>query len=126
MLVRGLGRAGANSISDDQLLWAATLAAASCRCSIPVLVSCDWDGIEGAEGFGGERGIAGEGRGGVGAGGGGASCKGYSAPGSKGTACSVRFQTSWTDQVGGGVRLVGRKAIGPSTEHLECRNDAPC
>ncbi|CAN0428362.1 unnamed protein product, partial [Ascophyllum nodosum] len=98
VLVRGLGRAGANSISDDQLLWAATLAAASCRCSIPVLVSCDWDGIEGAEGFGGERGIAGEGRGGVGAGGGGASCKGYSAPGSKGTACSVRFQTSWTDQ----------------------------
>ena len=71
----------------DQLLWTTTLAAGNCHCSVPVLVSCDWDGLVDEHGASG---------GGVQSG---ASCKGYSAPGSKGVACSVRFQTAWTEKV---------------------------
>lgn len=66
-----------------------------------MLVSSDWDGLEseGAVGdAGGGGGGWGGGRGGSGMGSS-ASCKGYSAPGSKGVACSVRFHTALAQQV---------------------------
>ena len=78
----------------DQLLWATTVAAGNCKCSVPMLVSCDWNGLDcersdgGAEGSDGGDGSAGGGEMRSGAG-----CKGYSAPGSEGVACSVLFQT---------------------------------
>ena len=86
----------------DQLLWATTVAAGNCKCSIPMLVSCDWDGLDCERSEGRTEGSDGDGGGG-GAGGGemrsGASCKGYSVPGSEGVACSVLFQTEWTAKV---------------------------
>lgn len=87
VLLRALGEGGQAGIGVDQLLWTTTVAAGNCQSSVPVLVSCDWDGLVD------EQGSA---SGGVQSG---ASCKGYSAPGSKGVACSVRFQTTWTDKV---------------------------
>ena len=84
----------------DQLLWATTVAAGNCKCSVPMLVSCDWNGLDcersdgGAEGSDGGDGSAGGGEMRSGAG-----CKGYSAPGSEGVACSVLFQTQWTAKV---------------------------
>eukprot|EP00752_Nemacystus_decipiens_P004283 g3912.t1 len=86
VLLRALGEGGQAGMGVDQLLWTTTVAAGNCQCSVPVLVSCDWDGLVD------EHGAAG---GGVQSG---ASCKGYSAPGSKGVACSVRFQTAWTEK----------------------------
>lgn len=89
VLLRALGQSGAGGMDVDQLLWATTVAAGNCKCSIPVLVSCDWDGLDGDNGVGGGgREMRG-----------GASCKGYSAPGSKGVSCSVRFQTASTVNV---------------------------
>lgn len=88
VLLRALGQGGLPGMGLDQLLWAMTLAAGNCKCSVPVLVSCDWDGlVEEEAGGGGASGQSG------------ASCRGYSAPGSKGVACSVRFQTAWTEKV---------------------------
>lgn len=100
VLLRALGeKSGHQStgMGADQLLWATTVAAGNCKCSVPVLVSCDWDGLvdddegtHGGDGDGGDDGRAVQS---------GASCKGYSAPGGKGVACSVRFQTAWTEKV---------------------------
>lgn len=88
VLLRALGEgAGQSGTGVDQLLWTTTVAAGNCQCSLPVLVSCDWDGLVDEQGSAG---------GGVQSG---ASCKGYSSPGSKGVACSVRFQTAWTEKV---------------------------
>lgn len=92
VLVRALRQNGVAGIGIDQLLWATTVATSNCKCSIPVLVSCDWDGLDCEE----------EDKGGVMKGG--AACKGYSAPGCKGVACSVRFQSAVTEK----VREVGR------------------
>eukprot|EP00903_Cladosiphon_okamuranus_P018811 g17303.t1 len=86
VLLRALGERGHAGMGIDQLLWTTTVAAGNCQSSVPVLVSCDWDGLVEEPGSAG---------GGVQSG---ASCKGYSAPGSKGVACSVRFQTAWTEK----------------------------
>lgn len=88
VLLRALGEGGQAGMGVDQLLWTTTVAAGNCQCSVPVLVSCDWDGLVDEQGSAG--GAAAQS---------GASCKGYSAPGSKGVACSVRFQTAWTEKV---------------------------
>lgn len=90
ILLRALGREGQGEMGIDQLLWATTVAAGNCNCSVPVLVSCDWDGLD-SEGGELERG-----RHRVG---GGATCKGYSTPGAKRVACSVRFQSALTYEV---------------------------
>lgn len=92
VLLRALGETGTAGMDVDKLLWAMTVASGNCKSSVPVLVSCDWDGLD-TEGSGGDGGKE------MGSG---SSCKGYSAPGSKGVACSVRFQTAWTEKVGGG------------------------
>lgn len=94
ILLRALGHEGGGGMGIDQLLWATTVASGNCECSIPVLVSCDWDGLDREEKDGEGAGMGGRW--------GGASCKGYSAPGSKGVACSVRFQTASTEKVRGG------------------------
>lgn len=91
ILLRALGHESSGAMGIDQILWAITIAAGNCECSIPVLVSCDWDGLDKEEDVCAA---------GVGVGiGGGASCKGYSAPGSKGVSCSVSFQTARTEKV---------------------------
>lgn len=87
VLVRALGQGGSPGMGVDHLLWATTVAAGNCKCSVPVLVSCDWDGLVDDDSSGG--GVVQSG----------ASCKGYSTPGSKGVACSVRFQAAWTEKV---------------------------
>ncbi|CAM9893992.1 unnamed protein product, partial [Ectocarpus sp. 13 AM-2016] len=86
VLVRALGQGGSPGMGVDHLLWATTVAAGNCKCSVPVLVSCDWDGLVDDDSSGGVVVQSG------------ASCKGYSTPGSKGVACSVRFQTAWTEK----------------------------
>lgn len=97
VLLRALGQSNESGGMDvDQLLWATTVAAGNCKCSVPVLVSCGWDGLDRDSGGGRGEGV-----------GGGASCKGYSAPGSKGVSCSVRFQTASTANVR--ARKEGRK-----------------
>lgn len=93
VLLRALRQDGAEEMSLDQLLSAATVAAGNCNISVPMLVSCDWDSLDAEEDSrGGDEDEDGEGlRSGMG---GSASCKGYSAPGCKGVACSVRFHTA--------------------------------
>lgn len=98
VLVRALGQGGSPGMGVDHLLWATTVAAGNCKCSVPVLVSCDWDGLVDDDSSGGVVVQSS------------ASCKGYSTPGSKGVACSVRFQTAWTEKVGG--LLIGARGGG--------------
>lgn len=104
VLLRSLGESGESTgMGADQLLWATTVAAGNCKCSVPVLVSCDWDGLVDEDGPP-EGGSGGDDGGTVQSG---ASCKGYSAPGGKGVACSVSFQTAWTQKVKGGLFMLG-------------------
>lgn len=109
ILLRSLGPGEVEGMSLDQLLSAVTIAAGNSKCSVPLLVSCDWDGLDydPAEEGDEEEGQEEEGHGDVAREGdrlenvwdlrdvgGDATCKGYSAPGSKGVACSVRFETA--------------------------------
>lgn len=91
VLLRTLGQSGTAGMSVDQLLSTTTMASGNCKCSIPVLVSSDWDGLD----------REGEGDDGLGEMENAVSCKGYSAPDNMGVACSVRFQTGWTEEVRG-------------------------